>query len=334
VKKDEQSMILAGDVGGTKTNLALFEIKNDTLLVVAEARYVSHDFPSLDELAMHFLNDQQLHPDYACFGVAGPCHDGRCEAMNLPWTVEAESLHAELKVDSVLLINDLEATAYGIAVLSQKDFAVLQEGSTGATGNAAVIAAGTGLGEAGLYWDGQRHRPFACEGGDCDFAPRNVLETGLFKFLHDEFQHVSWERVLSGPGLHHIYRYLRTLNFAEASKSVGGDLQGNDPAAVISLAALEKRCPICVAALELFVSLYGAEAGNLALKTMATDGVYVGGGIAPRIIPAMTGAGFTEAFASKGRLRATLEEVPVRVILTNKAALLGAAQCARLHGEA
>lgn len=324
-------MILAGDVGGTKTNMAFFEIHDGQLVSTVEAKYVSRDFASFDELAKRFLIEHPQQADYACFGVAGPCRHGVCKAMNLPWIVDAKKLRIELNVPWVSVINDLEATAYAIQVLTPSDFAVIQQGADDADGNAAVIAAGTGLGEAGLLWDGHRHRPFACEGGHSDFAPRNDLETALFLFLLNEFGHVDWERVLSGPGLHNLYRFLCTRPDAKPSADVAAELLQQDPPAVISHAAMEKRCPVCVDALDLFVSLYGAEANNLALTMMATGGVYIGGGIAPKILAAMTRGTFTTAFNDNGWLSTVLERIPIHVILTDKAALLGAAKCAHLH---
>ena len=326
---DSDVIILAGDIGGTKTNMAFFEIQNGKLVATVEEQYVSRDYASFDDLAKRFLREHPRQADYACLGVAGPCRHGRCKAMNLPWVVDAKKLRIELNVPSVIVINDLEATAYSIAVLPPEDFAVIQPGASDADGNAAVIAAGTGLGEAGLLWDGHRHRPFACEGGHSDFAPRNPLEAGLFEFLRNESGHVDWECVLSGPGLRNLYRYLRNLPDAKPSQTVADEMRTNDPSAVISRAALADQCPVCVAALNLFVSLYGAEASNLALKMMATGGMYIGGGIAPKILKAMTGGIFTDAFVDNGRLRSVLEQIPIHVILTDKAALLGAAQCAR-----
>jgi glucokinase len=324
-------MILAADVGGTKTNLGFFEIRDEVLVVVEEARYTNRDFSSLDKLALHFLSEHRLNAQYACFGVAGPCHQGICEATNLPWHIDAQKLQAELGIESALVINDLEATAYAVDVLPANDFVVMQTGAADAIGNAAVIAAGTGLGQAGMFWDGARLRPFASEGGHSDFAPRNSLEAELFLFLRERFGHVAWERVLSGPGLLNLYQFFFSRRPADASAEVAERMKHDDPAAVISHAALEEKCAVCVDALELFVSLYGAEAGNLALKVMATAGVYIGGGIAPRIMPALNKGVFVKSFQAKGRLRQLLEGIPIRVITTNKAALLGAAHCARLH---
>jgi glucokinase len=311
--------------------MAFFEVQSGQLVTLVEAQYISRDHATFDDLAKRFLKEHPMQADYACFGVAGPCRHGRCKAMNLPWIVEARKLRIELNIPWVMVINDLEATAYAIQILPPDEYAVIQPGADDADGNAAVIAAGTGLGEAGLLWDGHRHRPFACEGGHSDFAPRNNLECGLLNFLHDEFGHVDWERVLSGPGLYNIYRYLCTLPDAAPSKVVANEIRTTDPPAVISQAALDNQCPVCVAALDLFVTLYGAEASNLALTMMATGGLYIGGGIAPKLLPALKSGAFTEAFVDNGWLRSVLEQIPIKVILTNKAALLGAAQCARIH---
>ena len=328
-------MILAGDVGGTKTNLGFFEIegtgKSLRIKSIVEQTFHSQEHASLDELATAFLNQHRLRPSIACFGVAGPVQHGRSHATNLPWTIDAACLAAELKVDTALVINDLEANAYGIAALDDDDFAVLHRGAPDAEGNAAVIAAGTGLGEAGLIWDGERHHPFACEGGHADFAPRNALESDLLAFLLDEFGHASWERVLSGPGLHNIYRFLCQETPGDESREVAKEIVEGDPPAVIARAAQERSCPICVKTMQIFVSLYGAEAGNLALKLMATGGVYIGGGIAPKNVAALKQGDFMRSFTAKGRLKSVLEGIPVRVILTDKTALVGAACCAASH---
>jgi glucokinase len=234
-------------------------------------------------------------------------------------------------VKTVDLLNDLEASAYGIATLEADDFVVLNQGAPTAVGNAAVIAAGTGLGEAGLYWDGTRHHPFACEGGHADFAPQNELQVELLLYLRKKFGHVSWERVVSGPGLHNLYEFLRDTGHGEEPAWLAEEMRQKDPPRVITQAGLEGRSPLCEDALDLFVSLYGAEAGNLALKIMATHAVFVGGGIAPRIIRKLQGPAFMEAFATKGRFKWLLEAMPVRVVLNEKTALLGAARYAALR---
>ncbi|MGH8403816.1 MAG: glucokinase, partial [Gammaproteobacteria bacterium] len=232
------------------------------------------------------------------------------------------------------LINDLEAHAYGLPLLAEKDFAVLHPGATGATGNQAIIAAGTGLGEAGLIWDGKAHIPYSTESGHADFAPRNELEIDLLRYLLREFnEHVSYERVLSGPGLYNVYRFLRERGEQLESPEVAAGLKVSDPAAVITQAALAGICRLCSQALDLFVACYGAEAGNLALRAMATGGIFIGGGIAPKILAKLKGPAFLQAFLAKGRMRKLVEQIPVKVILNDKAALLGAANYARLHLE-
>ena len=332
-------MILAGDVGGTKTELGLFEVtrrgEQIGLTSILAQTYHSREHASLDEIALRFVDEHRLTISIACFGVAGPVQNGRSNATNLPWLIDSTQLAAELKVAEVLVINDLEATAFGVAALGSDDFAVLNSGAAGAdiaaAGNAAVIAAGTGLGEAGLYWDGRHHRPFACEGGHADFAPRNQREIDLLGWLIQQFGHASWERVLSGPGLHNLYKFLCTTQPGAESSAVAVEISGGDPAAVISQAAQAGRCATCKEALDWFISLYGAEAGNLALKIMATGGVYIGGGIAPKNLGPLEHGDFARSFVAKGRLRDVLEQIPVRVILTPKAALLGAARCAAIH---
>ncbi len=323
-------MILAGDIGGTKTNLACFEVEGMRLKPVVEGTFSSREHASLDEIVRQFVLAHTLRVEYACFGVAGPVRHGRCEATNLAWVVDARQLASELGIERVTLMNDLEANAYGVAALEPKDFVLLNEGAPDAEGNAAVIAAGTGLGEAGLYWDGTQHRAFACEGGHADFAPRNALEMELLRYLLTQFQHISYERVLSGPGLHNIYKFLRDTGRGEEAAWLTEEMHAHDPSAAISRAALGGRCALCVQALDLFVSLYGAEAANLALKVMAVGGVFVGGGIAPKIVAKLRDGTFMKAFTAKGRLKPLLEAMPVRVILNDKTALLGAARCAYL----
>ena len=257
--------------------------------------------------------------------------NGRVKTPNLPWVIEAQALARQLGLDAVTLINDLEANAWGIAALGPDDVLILNTGAPAAQGNASVIAAGTGLGEAGLFWDGERHRPFSCEGGHTDFAPRDALEIELLRHLMTKFGHVSYERVLSGPGLRNIYEFLRDSGRGEETPAVVEAMRDQDVAAVIAQAALESRSKLCVDALELFVSIYGAEAGNVALKFMAIAGVYVGGGIAPKIAGKLQDGAFMRAFVAKGRMQPLLESMPVRVILNPKTALHGAARYAALQ---
>ena len=313
-------MILAGDIGGTKTNLALFDGDPGRPLVLET--YRSADHPGLEEIARVFLRAHPADVSAACFGIAGPVRGGQVPAVNLAWAVDAAAVSRALGLEAVALINDLEANAFGIAVLGPDDLAVLNPGVPEAVGNRAVIAAGTGLGEAGLYWDGERHRPFASEGGHADFAPRTEVEIGLLRFLQREHAHVSVERVCSGMGLVNAYRYL--LDAREATEPDWYREAGDRPAAIAG-AVLEGRDELAGLAVDLLCSIYGAEAGNLALKVMATGGVYVGGGIAPKLLPQLRAGGFMEAFVAKGRMSILLEQVPVRVILNEHAALLGAA---------
>lgn len=323
-------MILAGDVGGTNTRLAFVKASNGRLTLIVQEVFPSREHANLEAVLRKFMSSHRLLVEQACFGVAGPVRHGRCDATNLPWVVDARQLAGALGLEAVGLINDLEANAYGIAALDPEDFAVLNPGAPDAEGNAAIIAAGTGLGEAGLYWDGTYHRPFATEGGHATFAPRTPVEMDLLRYLLTRFEHVSCERVVSGPGLLNIYRFLRDTGRGEEPAWLAERMRQQDAAAVVAQAALEGTSALSVQALDLFVSLYGAEAGNLALKVMATGGLFVGGGIAPKIIHKLKDSTFMEAFLAKGRMQPLLQAMPVRVILNDKTALLGAARCATL----
>jgi glucokinase len=278
------------------------------------------------------VSAHDLRVTQACFGVADPVQHGRCEATNLAWIVDARELAPVVGLETVWIINDLEANAYGIAALGAEDFVTLNTGAADVEGNAAVIAAGTGLGEAGLYWDGTQHWPFATEGGHTCFAPVDALQVELLRYLLRRFKRVSWERVLSGPGLHNISLFLRDTGRGEEPAWLQEEMQQHDPPAVISRAALEGTAEICVQALDLFAACYGAEAGNLALKIMVRHGMFVGGGIAPKIIEKLTDATCMRTFTAKGRLSPLLEATPVRVIMNDKTALLGTARCAVLRG--
>jgi glucokinase len=324
-------VILAGDVGGTNTRLAWFDVVRGELVEGETRVYPSQQHAGLDAIVTAFLRDAPGKPEHVCVGVAGPVRDGRVDAVNLAWDVDGPALAARLGVRQVLLVNDLEANAWGLAALPASDFAVLQSGQPEPTGNAAVISAGTGLGEAGLVWDGRRHRPVASEGGHADWAPQSELQQGLWRFLTAEVGHVSVERVLSGPGLHNIYRFLRDGQGLAEPPWLADAIQAEGPAPAIATAGLEGRAEICVRALELLIAIYGAEAGNLGLRTLATAGVYLGGGIAPRLLPALRGRTFLDAFAAKGRVRALLEALPVRVVLNDRAALIGAARRAAIE---
>ena len=324
-------MILAGDIGGTNTRLAFADEKAGCRTLVAEATFSSREHASLESVLRKFLSAHPIPITRAAFGIAGPVRHGRCDATNLPWVVDSHLVAREIGLERVGLINDLEANAYGVAALQREDFVLLNEGAVNAEGNAAIISAGTGLGQAVLYWDGRQHYPFATEGGHADFAPRNHLEMALLEYLMKQFQRVSYERVVSGPGLLSIYRFLRDTGRGEEPQWLAERMRQQDPSAVISQSALRGESELCAQALDLFVTLYGAEAGNLALKVMATGGVYLGGGIAPKIVEELKAPAFLNAFMSKGRMRPLLEAMPVRVILNQKTALLGAARFATLY---
>jgi glucokinase len=325
-----ESMILSGDIGGTNSRLALF---GEDLRVRMEKIYPSRDYPGLDEVVRVFLRETGAKADRACFGVAGPVKEGKSKTTNLPWSLDEEQLSAELGIPRVRLINDLEASAHGIPSLAAEDQLVLHPGDPESRGNLALIAAGTGLGEAGLFWDGEEHQPFATEGGHASFSPRNEREWRLLAQLLTEFDTVSWERVVSGPGLFHIYRFLRDEAGGAEPEWLEKELREGEAPATIVRAALSAASPLCVETLDLFVELYGAEAGNLALKMMATGGLYIGGGVAPKILPRLRGPGFLEAFFDKGRMRPLMEAMPVRLILDDRIALKGAARfAARMKG--
>jgi len=326
-------LVLAGDIGGTSARLAYCRVRDEKVEIINKQVYPSRQFRGLVELIGEFISPHSEFADAACFSIAGPVRDNRVVTPNLGWVVDAGDLSRRLSIRNVHVINDLEANAYGIASLEPSDFAVLNQGAQNAAGNAAVISAGTGLGEAGLYWDGKEQRPFATEGGHTDFAPRNKLEVELFLYLLERFGRVSCERVVSGPGLHNIYMFLRDRDQGMESEEVVEAMREESPPAVISRFALTGRCSLCVRALDLFVSLYGAEAGNLALKLMATGGVFIGGGIAPKIIEKLKGPLFMETFTAKGRLKSLMESMPVRVILNDMTALQGAARYIALLGS-
>jgi len=322
--------LLAGDIGGTKTDLALFDLVDArSPELVCEATFASRDAAGLEPLVRDFLGESGDGIAAAAFGVAGPVIDGRIQTTNLPWRLEASALAAEIgcPLARLRLMNDLESTAFGALALPPDQIHTLWDGHA-RDGHRVVIAAGTGLGQAILFWDGHRFQPAATEGGHVGFAPRDEREIGLLRFLQRRYGHVSWERVVSGPGLLGIFEYLRLELGARVSAELDERMKLEDPSAVIGRAALEGNCATCEQAVELFVSLYGSQAGNLALTCMALGGVYVGGGIVTQLLPRFSTGTFMEAFRAKGRFTQLLDEVPVRIILDPKASLAGAAHVA------
>jgi len=320
-------MILAGEIGATRTRLAAYETEGNRLNRVVEKTYPSHDYSSLAEILPQFTRSEGIPVHSACFGVAGPVRGGRSKISNLAWTIDSKELAAQLKLPTVGLLNDLEAYAYGIDALDSKDFVTISGGSEDAEGNRAVISAKTGLGMAGLYWDGFRHHPFACEGGHADFAPRNELQMELLEYLQKKYGRVSCERILSGPGIHHIYSFFRDAKKMEEPSWLREQLSvAHDPSPVISQLAMQGKAPICAQTISLFVSVFGAEAGNCALRYMTTGGIYIGGVIAAKIASKMQDPVFMQSFLDKGRMESILKDMPVQIIVNDDCGLIGAAR--------
>jgi glucokinase len=324
-----EHLVLAGDIGGTKSNLAFFCGAPDAPQAVAERSYRNREFASLADVVRRFLADTGLSAVSACFGVAGAVVDGASVLPNLDWKLSENELAQALGLNAVRLINDLEANALGISTLTSEQFFILNPGQPRPGGNRALIAAGTGLGEAFLFKTDVGYRVSASEGGHVDFAPRGEEQMGLLRYLAARYGHVSYERVLSGPGLANIYGFLRDDRGMEEPAWLAERIHGGeDAAAVIASAGLAREADICVHALDLFMGIYGAAAGNLALKALATNGLYLGGGIAPKLIEKFSESNFMTAFTDKGRFSCLLAEMPVRIILKPNTALRGAATVA------
>jgi len=320
-------VILAGDIGATRTRLAAFQSEGNRLDCVVQKTYASQERSGLRDVLVEFIRSEGIPVHSACFGVAGPVRGGQSKISNLPWTIDCQELATQLKLSSVGLLNDLEAFAYGIDALESKDFVTLSEGAQDAEGNRAVISAKTGLGVAGLYWDGFRHHPFACEGGHADFAPKNELQVELLHYLQKRYGHISCERILSGPGIRNIYDFMRDSKKAEEPSSVRDQISAaHDPTALIAQLALQGASPICEQTMALFVSVFGAEAGNCALRYMTTGGIYIGGIIAAKNLEQMKDPAFLQAFFDKGRMGALLKDMPVKVIVNDDCGLIGSAR--------
>ncbi|UCG65023.1 MAG: glucokinase [Deltaproteobacteria bacterium] len=321
-------MLLAGDIGGTKTSVGIYSPEKGPREPLIEATFPSARYSSLEALVKEFLSRSELSVDSASFGIAGPVVKGKVKTTNLPWIIDEKKLGKELKLRSVHLLNDLEAIAYGVPHQKVADLHTINEGLKAAGGPVAVIAPGTGLGEAFLTWDGKRYRAHPSEGGHGDFAPTNSLEIDLLRYLQETMEHVSYERICSGHGLPNIYAFLKDRGYAREPAWLAGQLKAaTDPTPLIVNAALDTKrpCELCKTTLDIFVSVLGAEAGNLALKVLATGGVYLAGGIPPRIIPALESKRFIESFSRKGRFSELVARLPVHVIMNPKIALIGAA---------
>jgi len=320
-------MILAGDIGATRTRLAAFETESNRLQRVVEKTYASQQHEGLSPILAEFIRTEGIPVHSACLGVAGPVRGGKSKISNLPWIIDSRELAKQLRLPSVGLLNDLEAYAYGIDALESKDFVSLSDGAEDAEGNRAVISARTGLGMAGLYWDGFRHHPFACEGGHADFAPRNDLEVELLGYLRKKYGRISCERILSGPGIKNIYDFLRDAQKADEPEWLRKQMDAApDPPVLISQLAMEGKAAICDQTLSTFVSIFGAETGNCALRFMSTGGIFIGGIIAAKIMPKMKDPVFMESLLDKGRMEALLKDVPVKIVLNDDCGIIGAAR--------
>lgn len=319
-------MIIAGDIGGTKTTLGLFSVENAGPVLQEEKTFLSRDYPAFENILSEFLKERPLYIAVASFGVAGPVIKRQSRLTNLPWILDPDLIGQKINVPRVLLVNDLEATAHGTPFLKGDDLAIIQNGEDNGGNVMAIIAPGTGLGEAIFIKERGEIQTLSSEGGHSDFAPRNSLEIRLLEYLMNRFGHVSYERILSGPGLHNIYRFLKESEKEKESPLVLEQFNRMAPEIAISGFAIRNKDLLCVKSLELFVSILGAEAGNLALKTMATGGLYLGGGIVPQILPALRDGAFIKAFLDKGRFSGLLQQIPVKVIREKNAALLGAAR--------
>ncbi len=322
-------MILAGDVGGTKVHLALYNFEGGKLRSIREQKFPAHDFPTLEAIVKKFLDgdqDSRSQIAAACFGCPGPVRGGRMKLTNLPWILDAHDLSRSLDIEHLFLINDLEANGYGIPELAPEKICTLHPADAASVGHRGLISAGTGLGEALLIWDGRQHRPIPSEGGHCDFAPRNDRDIALLQYLRRILNgRVSFERVVSGLGIKNVYAYLRDIEKLDEPQWLRDRLAAEDPNAVIGECAEDGSSSICFETMNIFSAAYGAEAGNVALKVLATGGIYLGGGIAPKIIQTLQKGGFIQAFLDKGRLSPLLQSIPVRVILDDTCALIGAA---------
>ncbi len=317
-------MILAGDVGGTKANLALYDFADGNLKHVRDKQFWAKEYSGLEEIVREFVVSEKITA--ACFGVPGPVRDGRLRLTNLPWTLDSRELATNLKIDYVFLINDLQANGYGIAELTSEQIYTLSDGDARQMANRALISAGTGLGQAFMIWDGRDYVPYPSEGGHSDFAARSDDEMDLLRFLKQKYNgRISFERVVSGQGLPNIYEFLREVRGLDEPAWLAERIATEDPNAVITELALAAKSEICEKTLDMFVSAYGAEAGNLALKVLSLGGLYVGGGIAPRILEKLKDGTFMKAFTDKGRMSQLLVNTPVRIILESRTALIGAA---------
>jgi glucokinase len=322
---DKKSIVLGGDAGGTKVNLAIFEATATDVKMIKSSSYHSGSFPSVNKILQQFiLENPDYKPEKICLGVAGPVFEGRVTVTNLPWHVDANEIAAATGVPRVILLNDLEATAYGVAGLEEKDFAVLHAGDPEEGGNISILAPGTGLGEAGLFWDGQFHHPFATEGGHCDFSCRNEDDLQLHDFMLRKYKVVSWESIIAGPGVYSIFQFLCEIKKRSMSVAIEDKIKTADPSAAISEAAIEESDPVCMETMRIFVRNLARECCNLILKMKSTGGLLLAGGVPPKIISLLQDPYFYENLLDCDRMQDLVKKVPVKVILNDKAPMIGA----------
>ena len=322
---DKKSIILGGDAGGTKVNLGIFGATDHQVKLVKCSSYHSSRYPSVNEILKLFIQENPgFSPEKICLGAAGPVFEGRVEVTNLPWHVDANEIAAATGIKMVTLLNDLEATAYGVAGMEEDDFAVLHEGDPEVGGNIGILAPGTGLGEAGLFWDGSCHHPFATEGGHCDFSCRNEEDLQLHNYLLKKYKVVSWESVIAGPGIYSIYQFLTEIKQKPANAALNEKMKTTDPSAVVSEAAIQGSDTVCTEAMRIFIRNLARESSNLILKMKATGGLYLAGGIPPKILSLLGSPYFYENLMDCDRMQDLVKKVPVKVILNDKAPMIGA----------
>jgi len=321
---EKSEIVLAGDIGATKVNVALYKTGGKEFKLLRDQSFHSKDYSSLTEIIRQFIGEAGL-PAKLCMAVAGPVIEGKVKITNLSWQMDAGQMQKELQVKNLCFINDLEATAYGLAGLDTSDISRLDEGSVTRHGNIAIIAPGTGLGEAGLFWDGEFYHPFATEGGHSAFASRTQLDFELFNWLAKQFQYICWEHLLGGPGIHNIFRFL-----TEEKKNIIQDwlvkeMDADDPSAVISENAIAGKDPVCSQTMDMYIRYLATESSSLVLKYKATGGLFLGGGIPPKILPLLEKTNWQKLFIESDRMETLLKQTPVHVILNDKTALNGAA---------
>jgi glucokinase len=322
---EKKCTVLGGDAGGTKVNLAIFEATASQVRMITSSSYHSSNYPSINGILQQFLKENpDFHPEKICLGVAGPVFEGRVTVTNLPWHVDVNEIAAATGISQVVLLNDLEATAYGIAGLEENDCCVIHKGDPETGGNISILAPGTGLGEAGLFWDGQYQHPFATEGGHCDFSCRNAADLQLHDYMLKKYAVVSWESVVAGPGIYSIYQFLCETKKQAPNPELADKMNNGDPSAAISEAAIKGTDQLCTETMRIYVRHLARECCNLILKMKSTGGLFLAGGIPPKIISLLGDPWFYENLLDCDRMQELVKKVPVKVILNDKAPMIGA----------